>query len=170
MKIEIISGLTLLACASFAQAEPYVGFQVGTLDYDLPNFDDPTSIEVYVGSRLNENLAVELNYVDFGESEDGIPPVWTLSGSTFGVGAKFFVPVADGIDLYGRLGVHTWEVELKEAGFGQLAKDDGTDIFYGMGMNFDLSENISLGANYAIFQMDEEDASILSAVMQVNFR
>lgn len=169
MKSRIIGGMLLLGASAVAHAEPYMGLQVGSLDYDLPNFDNATSIEVLGGYRINENLGFEVNYVDFGESEDGIPPVWTLSGDTLGVAARFIAPLSDQVELYGRLGLHSWSVDLKEEGFGTLAKDDGTDTFYGVGVNFNLSPTIALGAGYTVFNMDEEDATILGAMLQVNF-
>lgn len=169
MKARIISGALLLVSASVSQAEPYMGLQVGSLDYDLPNFDNPTSIEVLAGYRLSENLGFELNYVDFGDSEDGIPPVWTLSGDTVGVAARFIAPLSGQLELYGRLGMHAWSMELKEDGYGTLAKDDGTDSFYGVGLNFNLSDSIALGAGYTVFNMKDEDATIIGGVLQVSF-
>jgi OmpA-OmpF porin, OOP family len=169
MKLRTFGGMLMLGAASMAHAEPYMGLQVGSLDYDLPNFDKATSVEVLGGYKLNENFGVELNYVDFGDSEDGMPPVWTLSGDTFGVAARFIAPLSDQFELYGRLGMHTWSLDLKEEGYGTLAKDDGTDTFYGVGVNFNLSPSISLGAGYTVFNMDQEDATIIGGVLQVSF-
>lgn len=169
MKLRVFIGLFLLCGFSLLHAQPYAGIKVGSLDYDLPNFKDATTVEVYFGQRINRNLAVEFNFVDFGESEDGIPPVWTLSGNSVGLGLRVFAPVSDQVDLTARLGFHSWEVELSEEGYGLLAKDDGTDLFYGFGINVDLTPNLGLGAHFTQYDLDEEDASEISFQLQLNF-
>ncbi len=163
----LTAGLMLISGA--AAAQPYMGVQIGTLDYDLPHFDNPTTLELYVGNRFNENFALEFNYIDLGESEDGIPPVWTLSGESFGGALKLFAPLSDQVELTGRIGVHSWNLELTEEGFGTLAEDDGTDLFYGFGVNLGLSRNLGLGAHYTIYDFDEDDASVMSFNLQFRF-
>ncbi len=169
MKGQWLIGSVLLAGASLAQAGPYVGFKVGVLDYDLPYFEDPTTVEIYLGNRFNENIAVEFNYIDLGESEDGIPPVWTLSGDSVGVGLRLFAPLSKQVELSGRVGVHSWNLELSEAGFGTIFEDDGTDLFYGVGVNLGLASNLGLGAHYTVYDFDEDDASVLSFNLQFRF-
>ncbi len=162
MKFNWVIALVLLAGASLAQAGPYAGFKVGVLDYDLPYFEDPTTFEIYLGNRFNENFAIEFNYIDLGESEDGIPPVWTLSGDSLGIGLRLFAPLSQQLELTGRVGIHSWNLELSEEGFGTFAEDDGTDLFYGVGVNLDVTPNVGLGAHYTVYDFDEEDASVLS--------
>jgi len=169
MKGRLVLGLLLMAVTLQAQAGPYAGFKVGKLDYDLPDFEDPTTFEFFLGNRFNENFAVELNYIDLGESEDGIPPVWTLSGDSVGVGLRLFLPLSEQVELTGRLGIHSWQLELHEAGTGTIADDDGTDLFYGVGVNVGLTPNVGMGAHYTVYDLDEEDASVLSFDLQFRF-
>jgi OmpA-OmpF porin, OOP family len=169
MKGRLVLGLLLMAVTLQAQAGPYAGFKVGKLDYDLPYFEDPTTFEVFLGNRFNENFAVELNYIDLGESEDGIPPVWTLSGDSVGIGLRLFLPLSETVEFTGRLGIHSWQLELHEAGTGTIADDDGTDLFYGVGVNVGLTPNIGMGAHYTVYDLDEEDASVLSFDLQFRF-
>ena len=169
MKGRLSLGLMLLLAASLAQAGPYMGFKFGTLDYDLPYFDDATTFEIMLGNRFNENFAIEASYIDLGESEDGIPPVWTISGSSLGLGMRVFAPVTDQVELTGRIGIHSWELQLDEDGYGTLFEDDGTDLFYGFGVNFGLTPNLGLGAHYTIYDLDEEDVTSLSFDMMFRF-
>ncbi len=161
MKFKIGSALLALAFSSTLSAQPYLGVGVGQGDYDVPTFDESTSFEIFGGYKFNKNFAIEGKYVDFGDSDDGIPPVWTLSGSSIGVYAKGILPVSEQFDLYGIAGFQSWEVDLDEDGFGNLVGDDGTDLGYGIGADLMIGEAFSVGVAYTIFDADEEEVTTL---------
>jgi hypothetical protein len=171
MKARVFSAITilLLGFGSVASANPYGGVSVGKVDYDLPYFDKATGFEFYMGTKISPNAAIEVSYVDFGESDDGIPPVWTISGNSLGGSMKLMAPLSRGLDIYARLGIHMWDLELEEDGFGVIAEDDGTDLMYGFGALLKLASNIGAGFKYTIYDLDEEDASMLALDFQVQF-
>ena len=156
-----------LSSASFAS--PYFGVGLGKVDYDLGSFDNPTGFQLFIGNRLNENIAIEAGYVNFGDSEDGIPPVWTLSADSLRFGGKFIAPLTGGVEIFVQGGLHFWDAEITEEGFGTIAKDDGSDLYYGFGGKFGLSRNLGLGLEYTLYNLDEEEASYLGANLEFGF-
>lgn len=156
-----------LSSASFAN--PYFGAGIGKVDYDLGYFDDPTGIQLFIGNRINQNIAIEAGYIDFGDSEDGIPPVWTLSAKSFRFGGKFIAPLAGGADIFIQGGLHFWDAEVTEDGFGTISEDDGSDLYYGFGGKFGLTPNLGLGLEYTIYNLDEVEVSYFGANLEFGF-
>ena len=169
-KLSFLIGLSLTCSNALAAA--YVGIGLGITDYGLDaqsTFDDPTGFEIFVGNRFSENLAVEASYIDFGESSDGIPPEWHINSDTFTVGVLGIMPVNPGLDLFGKIGLHMWDLEVTEDGFGILAEGDGQDIFFGFGANIKVSEQFILSARFNSYDTDLEDITMFSVNAQINF-
>ncbi len=96
--------------------------------------------------------------------------VWESDGWTLG-GAYSF-PVNDSFTIGATAGAYFWDVELDvsaSAGAGSLVsggttftwsggsgattlKEDGTDIYYGINANYDISDNMSAGIGYQLFK------------------
>lgn len=147
----------------------YVGFGVGEVDLDNKAFDKPTGFEVFGGYEFNQNIAFEASYVDLGEAGDGAAPQWVLSSDTLTLGVVGKFPVGEQIELVGKLGYHFWDTELSEDGFGLLGENDGSDIFYSVGANYKLTQEVSIGGRYNIYDTDAADISFLSVNVQYNF-
>ena len=161
--------IALLCASTNVMASGHIGFGVGTVDIDASGFDDPTGFELNIGTEVNKNLSVEVSYINFGESSDDILPKWrvTLNTLAFGVLAK--APVNNGFDVFFKAGLHMWDAELKEDGFGLIGEDDGTDMFYGIGALLHFNNKFSLGARYNSYDMDGDDIKMLSINAQVGF-
>ena len=127
--LSLLLGMVFLGVVSQAQAVGYIGFQLNGLKYDLPNFDKVNSYGTYGGQRIIDVIAVELSYVDFGESEDGVLPVWTISGDSLAAGVKMSAPIPDRAAFIGRLGVRRWDVEISEEGSVTIGDNSGTDPY-----------------------------------------
>lgn len=163
MKKQLFTLMGLLCFCTSAMAAPlYFGGGFGKVDYDTPNFDNPTGVELIVGSDINHNLSIEASYIDFGEADDGIPPVWRINATGLTVGALVKAPVSQNLDFFLKLGLNSWDAELTEDGFGVLATDDGTDTFYGIGATLYMNNNISLGARYNVYDFDGDDVTMFS--------
>ena len=162
MKQFCFSIVLLGFCASPMAGPLYFGGGLGNVDYDLPGFDNPTGVELIIGGDINRNLSFEASYIDYGEADDGIPPVWRVNATGLTVGALFKAPVNANVDLFIKLGLNSWDAELTEDGFGILGQDDGTDIFYGFGAAVWLNNNISLGARYNVYDFDGDDVTMFT--------
>lgn len=164
-------GLTmvLLCVAAGANAgnadTAYVGIGFGSVDYDadeISSFDDPTGFEILVGKEINRNLSFELSYIDFGEADDGIAPVWRLDADAITAGALIRAKAGKTAEVFLKLGMHSWDIDLTQDGAGVIDRDDGTDIFYGFGVAVKTSDQLSIGARYNSYDFGGDDVTMLS--------
>lgn len=170
---SLIASITLSSVAGIATATPYIGANIGQADYDTQGFDDPTSFTLLAGYSFNENFALEMTYTDFGESDDGIAPVWTLDGDGFGIAGVGKYPLAENFEIFAKLGFIDWEVSLDEDGYGELMKFDGTDVTIAFGASYSITSNFDLVAQYQTFEADSDgdssDVSNISFGLNYNF-
>ena len=170
-KISYITVALLCACTN-VMASGYVSGGLGTVDAgldDVSDFDDPIGFELIIGNNINENISIEASYIDFGEASDSVAPVWrvTLNTLAFGVLAK--APINENFNVFMKLGLHMWDVEASEDGFGVFAEDDGTDFFYGVGATMKVNQKVSFGARYNSYDMDGDDVTMFSLNAQIDF-
>lgn len=159
--------LILLMTSGNALAGGYIGAAYGKVNHDLPAFEEPNSIELLAGFSVNENIAVEVSYLDLGEASDNIPPDWKLSINGFTLGAVARYPVSSQVELQAKAGLFSWDAEITEDGFGTIAEDDDSDFFYGFGAMFKINEKMSLGIRYSFYEAIDEDFDILQAQLQI---
>ena len=168
--------IALLSTCTYAAADVsdtgYIGLGFGSVDYDadsISSFDDPTGFEIILGKEISRNLSFELSYIDFGEADDGIAPVWRLEGESITAGALLRGKVGRAADVFLKLGMHSWDRELTEDGIGVIARDDGIDIFYGLGVMVKTTDSLSIGARYNVYDFDGDDVTMLSINAQLGF-
>lgn len=168
-----IAAITLFIFQSSAHAAGYVGLGYGETDYDAGNissFDDPSSIEFFVGFKPSENLGFEIGYVNFGEADDGIPPEWHLEATSLAFSLLGIAPVGSKAEAYFQFGLHMWDIELSEDGFGKFAEDDGNDFFYGIGFRGYVNEQVGLGVRYNKYTFDGDfDSDVTRLVFNAQF-
>ena len=168
--------IALLSTCTYAGADVsdtgYIGLGIGSVDYDAEstsNFDDPTGFELMVGKEISRNLSFELSYLDFGEADNGTAPVRRLEGKTITAGVLLRAKAGSAADVFVKLGMHSWDRDLTEDGAGVIAKDDGTDIFYGLGVMVKATDKLSFGARYNVYDFDGDDVTMLSINAQLGF-
>ena len=172
MRKNLYLSIALLCFCTNTMAAWYVGGGVGKVDYDagaISSFDDPIGFELIVGNDLNRNFSFEASYIDFGEADDGIFPNWRLSATGLTLGALIKAPVNQDFDVFFKLGLNSWDIELKQDGFGLIGEDDGTDIFYGVGASIKVNNQVSLGARYNVYDFDGDDITMLSLNLLIGF-
>ena len=172
MRKAFLATAALLASTASMAADNglYLGASLGDanieIDQGLAQVDsDDTGFKFIAGLRPLDWFAVEASYVNFGEAEDGILAAETDGISAFGV---FFVPVGP-VDLFAKGGLISFENSIEVDGLGELYREDGTDLAYGVGVQFRL---LSLGvrAEYEKFNIDDvEDANMLSIGVTYTF-
>ena len=160
---------TLAACSSFACADLYVGASVGVTEIDLHGYDETTSYSITGGLDISQYFAVELSYIDLGDFDDDIAPVWTVSADGYNAAVVGRLPVTDQISLFAKFGAFAWEADLKEEGFGHLDDDEGVDYSAALGMNVALSPNLELNAQYMRIDMDITEVDNVSAGITFRF-
>ena len=165
MNFKFILGLVLFISFNSASAAGYIGIGFGETDYDadaISTFDDPNGTEFYAGFKSSENLAFEVGFVNFGEADDGIPPEWHLEADSLAFSLLALAPVGPSSEVFFQFGLHMWDAELSEDGFGVFAEDDGNDIFYGFGFRANVTEKLGLGIRYNNYDFDGDDVTRLN--------
>jgi hypothetical protein len=176
MKLQSIIGIVLIWFFSIASAQQYmphqyIGIGYGETDYnadDISSFDDPGGFETYFGYGFTENLAFEIGFVDFGEADDGIPPNWYLWAYSVGISSLLKVPLGEKAEVFTQIGFHMWNNEISEDGLGTLNTDDGIDLFYGFGFNFNVTNKFGLGLRYNNYDFDGDDVVRILLTAQFN--
>lgn len=169
-KTLMVASAFSLAFAGTAHAQsPYASVSVGQADYDLPGFDKGTSFKLTGGFQVNENFALEGSYINFGEADDDIAPVWTVEATGLNFAAVGILPITEQFGVFGKVGMLFWDAEISEAGFGTFGKDDGSDLGLGFGASFNATEKVSVIAEYEMFEVADEDLNNLSIGVRVNF-
>ena len=177
-KRSIIVGILLSSSAISAFAENSVSAEVlvGMADQEISNngassSGDATSFGVRSAISLNKNVSAEFSYHNYGETDDtyidgfGDTINDQLKTTAFNLGIKAVLPLENGLSLNARLGVSFWDFEYEgtDSSFpGQVFKadDDGNDLYYGVGAQYDLNTNVYVGAEYTLSKLDVSTSGV----------
>ena len=172
LKKHIIWGAVLGLSSFSAVAENNFSAELlgGVADQELSaNGNSVSGAETSFGIRgafsLNKNFAIEAAYQNYGEASDtrvgnlGSILNGSLTTTALNFGVKGMLPLNSSVSLNARLGLSIWDFEYKETNSsfpGQTAKDDdnGSSLYYGIGVQYEVNPQIFVGAEYTITQID----------------
>ncbi len=180
-------GFSTLPLAAHAQENtPAPGFFIGGgaiytnienkfVDQDFPEDDDDfdddrVSWKALAGFRFNPVLSVEGQYIDFGDAENNGARAeadgWTAA-------AVVDIPIPY-VQPYAKAGALFWDTDAHVRGplnSTLRASDDGTDFFWGLGVRFNLTENLALRAEYERFELegDSVESKVDAASLNLQF-
>lgn len=147
---------------SFDVCDDLIGLGLASCD------DDDSGIKVYAGKNVTQNFGVEVGWVDLGEiAGSGPGGTATVGVDGFQVAALGMLPVNPRISLFVKGGLYLWD--LSASGPGGSLSDDGTDIMYGLGLNWNLARRLDLRVEWEQFDIDGDDVSLLSAGVAFRF-
>jgi OOP family OmpA-OmpF porin len=166
--------------ASQASAQFFIGGSIGQSDIDdeittglitsgtVDGKD--TAWKIFGGYMFNRHFGVEAAYVNLGEvSYSGAFGVLPVTGgkvelTAFNVSALGALPINEQVSLFGKIGLFGWEAEASDTtgGVPFSAKDDGTDLSFGVGIMFNFTPSFGVRAEYEFFQTDIGDAGLIS--------
>jgi hypothetical protein len=173
MRNTILWAAAMLACSATASAADngvYLGASLGRsmvdIDRGLLEIDDEdTGFKIIAGVRPLDWLAIEGNYVDFGEVRDGVFSAENDAFSAFGV---LFLSLGPA-DVFGKVGLVKSDISVRVDNFGEVLEEDGTDPAYGIGVQFRLL-SLSVRAEYELFDVDDiEDVNLFSIGVTYTF-
>jgi hypothetical protein len=146
--VSVFAGAMLVGAAVNAQAQQwYVGAGAGKFDDEVVD-DSDTGLKIFGGYTFNTHLALEAGYADFGSvGQSGV----NFDQSTGYVAAVGLLPLSPQWTLFGKLGFNRWYVD------GASSNDRGTDPMYGVGIQYNLTRQISLRAEFETFEDDIGD-------------
>ncbi len=141
----------------------YVGLGAGRSEYDLgscsPAFncdDRDVGYKLYTGGKLSRVLGVEAGLVYLGEAESN-------GGDTraYGVNLSLIgnIPLGDVLNIYGKVGgIYGWtHTDSSPAAGVNTGDDHGFNLSYGAGVQFDLSPNFAVAADWDHYRFDFEN-------------
>ena len=157
---------TLVACAALAMCAAagnafavehgfYVGGGLGQSDSGLHagnvNYsDNDMGYKLIAGFRALKLLAVELNYVDLGNTNSGGVEAKTRALDGFVMG---FLPLPV-VDIYGKVGLVNWKTDSSSPSFS--VSHNGSDLAYGAGVQMHFG---ALAARLEFEAFDVQQAS-----------
>lgn len=173
-----IIALTLLGAASSSVAQ-YSGFYgegfygSGSTEFtfftDLSDFDsDNDFFGITVGRIFNDNFAVEISYVDLGDSESVIadPAIATLDASidakALSVSAVGSYPLGRSFNIFGLLGFNQWDLDATvtdnslSPAVSLTGDDRGTGINYGVGLQYRITPRYAVKLLYQVYELNTE--------------
>ena len=178
---------SLLGLQSLKSEEAYIGIDYlnNEIDTGITNIsstldEKDSGYSLYAGMPMSDTMDIEVSYNDFGEASlSGVSGnQFSLDGTTYefnatatlavkassiGVAAKQKVELSEGVMLYGKVGIHQWDSELSIASTTATANadEDGTDVFYGAGLELSIS-NLKGRIGYSLYDLDGEDIDSLN--------
>lgn len=132
----------------------YVGGDFGKVDIED---EDDTGWRIVGGYQINRNFAAELGYSSLFDKDGVDLTAWEL------VGIAAF-PVANQFSVFGKLGLAMWDVDA-----GALGSDDGTDLTFGLGVQYDFTPKLGLRAQWQRYDVSDADADVYSVGIVYKF-
>lgn len=127
-------------------------------DVDIQMDDSDSTVHLAVGYEVFENLSLNLSWIDLGEAEATFTTNTTdptslqrdnqsnvpVLGDGMAVSLTYDFYTAEGFTFFGEIGGYSWEADLNSDANGQLLSNgiDGTDIFFGIGAGYEVTERI----------------------------
>ena len=177
---KALAAAALALAASQASAEAYLGGSIGQSDIDdeittglitAGTVDGKDSaFKIFGGYMFNRHFGIEGAYVDLGEV--------SYSGNFFGtpvtggrvevsgvnISALGALPINEQFSVFGKIGLFLWDAEANDTTGGApfSAKEDGTDLSFGVGVSYNFTRNLGVRAEWEMFEAADADATLLS--------
>ena len=154
---------------SFGQSDIDEEITTALIDSGTVDAKD-TGWKIFGGYMFNRHFGVEAAYLNLGEVSysgtfGGLPVTGgkvELTG--FNIAALGSYPLSEQFSVFGKLGLFIWDAEASDTTGGApfSATADGTDLSFGVGVNYNFTRNLGLRAEWEMFKTDEADATLLS--------
>jgi len=192
--VILLFTFSLLSFQSVKSEEFYIGIDYlnNEMDSGITNIsstldEKDNGYSLYAGMPISDTMDIEVSYNDFGESSlSGVSgnqfiyegttyqfnatATLAVKASSMGVGVKQKYELSEGVMLYGKLGVHQWDSELSIASTTATANadEDGTDVFYGVGLEVNLAK-LKGRVGYSMYDLDGEEVDSINVGFSFNF-
>lgn len=181
----LVASLQLVLTAPRALADDagfYAGASVNrvsideTFDDGLKLDDDVTGFRLMGGYRFGDYVGVEGGYVDFGDFDDsvmvgGLEADAKADAHGFDAALVGRLPIGEAFAVNAKVGALVWDSDarLKVGGISADDGDSGTDVFYGVGADYQVTERVTLSGGYSRYKLDDVDLDQFSLGASFNF-
>jgi len=171
--LRLIAAAALALAAGTALAQPdsndnrkgfYIGAGLGDFSASIDNpqgaeidlDSDDTALKLFGGWRLSRFFAIQLDYIDFGESS-GTSSFLDLRSDTSGFAPNVVGTLPIGFfELFAKAGMMWYDVDL-DLDDDPTLSDSGEDPIYGVGVGLTLVERLTLRLEYEIVDLETLD-------------
>lgn len=160
-KLLFVVLASVTAASAFAQSRPYVGIAAAGADHDLrigglsntKSDGYKASAKVFGGVEITPMFGIEAGYTDLREANHsftiaGVPGSGVTDGKRAYLAGKATMPVNEAFSVYGKLGAGYNKTELRSATPLVSRSDSKTELYAGIGGQYNLSENVALTLEY----------------------
>jgi opacity protein-like surface antigen len=130
----------------------YVGGNYGYLKLDDDDFDQDSDHDIkqgVIGYRINQYIALEGSYIDFGHYGNDVTSAKT-DGYTAAI--KGTIPVGNRVEMFAKAGQLWYSTDYSVASYSDSSDDTG--VFAGAGVGFKVTDNFLLNAQYTWYDVD----------------
>lgn len=142
--------------AAFYLGANYGGFKSRGDEFD----DDNDFVDGVVGAFISPYFGIEGSYTYFGEfGGDNVEA--TLDG--YGIAAIGRLPLSDTFSVFIKGGYFWWDADIDvdgPLGLSGSGDVDGEEPFYGIGVDFQVSDHLNLAVEYDRYEFDLSDSSL----------
>jgi opacity protein-like surface antigen len=140
-------GLPGIAAAQ-AQTGLYVGASVSRFDLSINGLSNarPNVFSLKLGEQMTPNFAGEVR-IGKGMSDDSVSGANVKVDSYYGIYGKGILPVTNEFSAYGLLGYTRGKVSVARP--GNSASDTDGGLSYGLGADYMITKNASVGLEWA---------------------
>ena len=139
----------------------YLGGNYGYYKARGGDFDDEADlIEGLVGFQFSPNIGIEASVIDFGRFGDRLSDA-EVDGWT--VGAVLRLPLTETTAIYAKGGMLFWDAAVRDADDVEEAVDD-SDVFYGVGVDFRVSQLIGVNVEYVRYELDIDGSGFATPI------
>ena len=130
-------------------------------DVGIDFSDSDNAMKVFAGWRFNRFLAVQGDFVDFGDASGFVSTSAQGTSDVQGIAPSIVGTLPLGpVELFGRVGLMFYEVDLNLTG-GRIIDESGEDLLWAAGIGIDIAERFNVRLEYEeidIQELDEADA------------
>lgn len=125
--------------------------------------EDATSFTLGGGVKVNENLAFEVNYHNFGDVKDSVPSASAkITSTAFAIGILGILPMGERTSVYARADIMAVDVDLKATVSGTTMSASSSDYSPSIGVGFDykIADTVNLRAQVQRTFYDDDIAGL----------
>ncbi len=178
--LHVLAALIIGSLPAVAAAEGhwYFGGAIGTANIDEMvsgfRFDSAsTSYRFYGGRQFNEYFGLEAGYLDLGNFNElvlvggNVVPV-SADADGFTFAAVGSIPAGEKFSLHATIGSFFWDGANAIALVNSNVSD--ANMFFGAGLNYSLTQNMSLRADAVRYELDGVNSSVYTVGFQIDFK